>query len=139
MVHKHQKQLPHELHNLYRLWLLTRPTQPGEEIPTVLDLPTRLCEGKGPIKQGLTLPYPSGPHWNNLLSNKVTQKMYANRLHEDDEEEEQTYNARLAFELMQARLIRVVGLRVAEPLVLYNYEGGPNAKVTNTGRTTSPK
>ena len=41
--------------------------------------------------------------------------------------------------LMQARLIRVVGLRVAEPLVLYNYEGGPNAKVTNTGRTTSPK
>ena len=24
--------------------------------------------------------------------------MYANRLHEDDEEEEQTYNARLAFE-----------------------------------------
>ena len=26
--------------------------------------------------------------------------------------------------LMQARLIRVVGLRVAEPLVLYNYEGG---------------
>ena len=40
---------------------------------------------------------------------------------------------------MQARLIRVVGLRVAEPLVLYNYEGGPNAKVTNTGRTTSPK
>ena len=98
MVHKHQKQLPHELHNLYRLWLLTRPTQPGEEILTVLDLPKRLCEGKGPIKQGLTLPYPSGPHWNNLLSNKVTQKMYANRLHEDDEEEEQTYNARLAFE-----------------------------------------
>ena len=41
--------------------------------------------------------------------------------------------------LMQARLIRVEGLRVAEPLVLYNYEGGPNAKVTNTGRTTSPK
>ena len=98
MVHKHQKQLPHELHNLYRLWLLTRPTQPGEEILTVLDLPKRLCECKGPIKQGLTLPYPSGPHWNNLLSNKVTQKMYANRLHEDDEEEEQTYNARLAFE-----------------------------------------
>ena len=26
--------------------------------------------------------------------------------------------------LMQARLIRVEGLRVAEPLVLYNYEGG---------------
>ena len=26
MVHKHQKQLPHELYNLYRLWLLTRPT-----------------------------------------------------------------------------------------------------------------
>ena len=45
-----------------------------------------------------TTAYPSGPHWNNLLSNKVTQKMYANRLHEDDEEEEQTYTARLAFE-----------------------------------------
>ena len=33
-----------------------------------------------------------------MLSNNVTQKLYANRLHEDDEEEEQTYNARLAFE-----------------------------------------
>ena len=56
MVHKHQKQLPHELHNLYRLWLLTTPTQPGEDFLTVLVLPTRLCEGKGSIKQGLTLP-----------------------------------------------------------------------------------
>ena len=41
--------------------------------------------------------------------------------------------------LMQARLIRVVGLRVAEPLVLYNYEGGANAKVTNRDKTTSRK
>ena len=24
VVHKHQKQLPHELHNLYRLWLLSQ-------------------------------------------------------------------------------------------------------------------
>ena len=48
----------------------------------------------------LNLSYPSGPHWNNLLSNKVAQKSYAQGLqcHEDDEEEEQTYNARLAFE-----------------------------------------
>ena len=50
MAHKHQKQLPHELHNLYRLWLLTRPTQPDEDVLTVLDLPERLCKGKGSIK-----------------------------------------------------------------------------------------
>ena len=86
MVHKHQKQLPHELHNLYRLWLLhvTRPTQPGENVLTARDLPKRFCEGKGSLKQGLTLPYPSGPHWNNLLSNKVAVKSrsYAHGLHE---------------------------------------------------------
>ena len=50
------------------------------------------------MKQGLTLPYPSGPHWNNLLSNKVAQKPYAHGLHEDDVEEEQTYYSRLVFE-----------------------------------------
>ena len=33
-----------------------------------------------------------------MLSNKVAQKSYAQGLHKDDEEEEQTYNARLAFE-----------------------------------------
>ena len=33
-----------------------------------------------------------------MLSNKVAQKSYAQGLHEDDEEEEQTYNARPAFE-----------------------------------------
>ena len=33
-----------------------------------------------------------------MLSNKVAHKSYAHGLHEDDEEEEQTYNARLAFE-----------------------------------------
>ena len=55
LVHKHQKQLPFELHKLYRLWLLTRPVQPGDDVLTSCDLPKRLCEGKGPVKQGLTL------------------------------------------------------------------------------------
>jgi len=98
LVHKHQKQLPFELHSLYRLWLLTRPVQPDEDVLTPHDLPKRLCEGRGPVKQGLTLPYPSGPHWNNLVSNKAAQKSYAHGLHEDDIEEDQTYYARLAFE-----------------------------------------
>ena len=98
LVHKHQKQLSYELHNLYRLWLLTRPVQPGEDVLTSRDLPKRLCEGRGPVKQGLDLLYPSSPHWNNLLSNKAAQKSSAHGLHEDDVEEEQTYYARLAFE-----------------------------------------
>jgi hypothetical protein len=98
LVHKHQKQLPFELHSLYRLWLLTRPVQPDEDVLTPHDLPKQLCEGRGPVKQGLTLPYPSGPHWNNLVSNKAAQKSYAHGLHEDDIEEEQAYYARLAFE-----------------------------------------
>ena len=33
-----------------------------------------------------------------MFSNKVAQKSYAQGLHEDDDEEEQSYNARLAFE-----------------------------------------
>ena len=50
------------------------------------------------MKQGLVLPYPSGPHWNNLVSNKAAKKSYAHGLHEDDVEEEQAYYTRLAFE-----------------------------------------
>ena len=83
---------------MYRLWLLTRPVQPDEDVLTPHDLSKRSCEGRGPVKQGLTLPFPSGPHWNNLVSNKVARKSYAHGLHEDDVEEEQSYYARLAFE-----------------------------------------
>ena len=67
----------------------------GNHVLTPHDLPKRLCEGRGPVKQGLTLPYPSGPHWNNLVSNKVARKSYAHGLHEDDVEEEQAYYASL--------------------------------------------
>ena len=49
LVHKTQKQLPFELHSLYRLWLLTRPVQPDEDVLTAHDLPRRLCEGRGPV------------------------------------------------------------------------------------------
>ena len=38
LVHKHQKPLPFELHSLYRLWLLTRPVQPDEDVLTPHDL-----------------------------------------------------------------------------------------------------
>ena len=111
MVHKHQKQPPHKPYNLYRLWLLTRPTQPGEDVLTVLDLPRRLRDGKGSVKQDLTLLDPRGPHWNDLVSNKAAQNSYAQGLHEGDVEEEQSYTARLAFEQ------------------ICSYEGSPEGKL----------
>ena len=63
------KQLPHEHHNLYRIWLLTKPKRGGETELYVEDIPKSLCNSHAPLKEGISLPYPSGPHWQRLVHN----------------------------------------------------------------------
>ena len=38
LMHKFHRQLPHEHHNLYRLWLLTKPLRKGENTKTKAEL-----------------------------------------------------------------------------------------------------
>ena len=91
--HSLYKQLPHEHHNLYRIWLLTKPIERGEQELHVEDLPKSVCLGRAFLKEGLQLPYPSGPHWQRLIGDHTYSKSHSNRVHDDDIEEEQTYAA----------------------------------------------
>jgi len=63
-MHSITRNLPFEYWDSYRLWLLTKPVRPGEREIHVEDLPKTLCEGRGYLPKGLTIPYPSGPHWH---------------------------------------------------------------------------
>ena len=92
-MHSVFKQLPFEHHHIYRIWLLTKPKRGGERALHTEDLPKSLCDGRGPLKEGLLLPYPSGPHWQRLLGNHEYRKMHGDRLHADDIIEEQAYIA----------------------------------------------
>jgi len=96
-MHSIYKQLPHEHHHIYRLWLLTKPQRGDESVLHVEDLPRSLCDGRGPLKEGLKLPYPSGPHWQHLLVNETYRKKHGDRLSTDDLEEEGQYHALKAY------------------------------------------
>jgi len=92
-MNQHFKGLPFEQHHIYRLWLLTKPVRDSEPQLFVEDLPKSLCEGRGFLKEGLHLPYPSGPHWMRLIGNAEYRKTHGDRIEGDDLEEEQTYLA----------------------------------------------
>ena len=92
-IHSRLKELPHHLHNTYRLWLLTKPLRSGEEQLFVENLPRQLCESKASLQAGLKLPYPSGPHWNNLVANGSYKRQLEAKLELEEVEEEQTYQA----------------------------------------------
>ena len=79
-LHKIHHNLPFEQHNLYRLWLLTKPIRSGEMQLYVEDLPKDVCLQRIPLNQGLILPYPSGPHWHRLLSVMVETRLPARRV-----------------------------------------------------------
>ena len=93
MMHAHLRQLPFVHHDTYRLWLLTKPLRSGEKQLFVEDLPKDLCKSRSYLPQGLELPYPSGPHWIRLCSNKGYYKEYGDKLEEEDRDEEQSYLA----------------------------------------------
>ena len=67
-MHKVYNNLPHERHNIYRLWLLTKPIRYEESQLYVENLPKDRCDSRSPLDAGITLPYPSGPHWNRLCA-----------------------------------------------------------------------
>ena len=92
-LHSRLKDLPHHLHNHYRLWLLTKPLRSGEIQLFVENLPKVLCNSKTCLPAGLKLPYPSGPHWNNLVANGSFKKQLEAQVGSDEVEEEQTYRA----------------------------------------------
>ena len=91
------KTLPHERHALYRIWLLTKPKRADESPLYVENLPRARCESRNPLDAGLTLPYPSGPHWNRLCSDHVYRKQSKDKLDPDELEEEQAYQAMRAY------------------------------------------
>jgi len=72
------KELPHELNNHYRLWLLTKPIRAGEKQIEIEDLTKDLTQGstRKPLRKGLVLYYPRGPHWNMIKdSGKLREKL----------------------------------------------------------------
>ncbi|MBT5796252.1 MAG: hypothetical protein HOI09_02590, partial [Porticoccaceae bacterium] len=77
-IHSMFKELPHELHNHYRLWLLTKPIRKGEKQIEIEDLTKDLTQGstRKPLREGLVLYYPRGPHWNMIKdSGKLREKL----------------------------------------------------------------
>lgn len=96
-VHSHFHSLPFELHQTYRLWLLTKPERGDEARYFAEDLPRELCESKTPLPADLTLPYPSGPHWNRLCDDAKYRKLQVSRIQLEDCEEEQQYQAMRAY------------------------------------------
>ena len=92
--------------------MLTKPERGGEQTLHVEDLPKSLCDGRGPLKEGLSLPYPSGPHWQRLLASHEYRKMHGDRLHADDIIEEQAY---IAMRMYRQWLDRdIVGIAITE-------------------------
>ena len=65
----HPDVLPAKYQNVYRLWLLTKPKRHDETMIAAVDLPKSVIHGRDPLKADLICPYPSGPHWDYLLSN----------------------------------------------------------------------
>ncbi|MBT5795931.1 MAG: hypothetical protein HOI09_00965 [Porticoccaceae bacterium] len=95
-MHKVHKELPHELENHYRLWLLTKPLREGETKIRVQDLPKSLTTGNNyrkPLKAGLELYYPSGPHWNTIKSSPKLRAQLRNELPLEEQSEDVAYAA----------------------------------------------
>lgn len=100
--------LPKDKWSLYRIWLLTKPERSGEASIYVEDLPKKVCEQNKPIKQGLFLPYPSGPHWENILTHSQYRNTYQNKVQGEELEEEVAYLVRSTLE----RDLRKGGARI---------------------------
>ena len=97
-VNKKNKALGQKIQNTYRLWLLTKPHECRSEPPlTSEDLPKAVLQMRTPLKAGLTLPYPDGPHWRKLLDDKEYMKKHIETLTPADEEEDVIYHAMRAY------------------------------------------
>ena len=99
-MHKVHNNLPHERHNIYRLWLLTKPIRYEESQLYVENLPKDRCDSRSPLDAGITLPYPSGPHWNRLCGDLPYRKQHKDKIHPEELEEEQAYLAMRAYRAM---------------------------------------
>jgi hypothetical protein len=98
LMHARRKELPLERHDLYRLWLLTKPTRWGESEIHVEDLPLDVCSGRAFLRAGIKLPYPAGPHWRNLCGDAEYRKLHGERMSIEDSSEESAYVAMRAMQ-----------------------------------------
>ena len=113
-IHSRMNTLPHEQHNLYRLWLLTKPERDGEKPLYVEDLPKEICNGRHPLKGDLHLPFPSGPHWEHLLEDKAFRTLHGERIDTEELEEEKAFMAQADLEREKVRHTSAVkGLALA--------------------------
>ena len=92
-MHKIHSTLPFELHDSFRIWLLTKPEVSGDKELFVEDLPLALTQGRGYLRKGLHIPFPRGPHWRRIKSDAKFREGLEERLVQEDEEEEQAYKA----------------------------------------------
>ena len=97
-MHNKLGMLPVDKRNLYRIWLLTKTQRDGEEPIYVEDLPRKECDSSRPIKEGLFLPYPSGPHWERLLADNQYSSTHKELINDEELEEEAAYYCRAVYE-----------------------------------------
>ena len=93
LVHSRATELPFEHRDLYRIWLLTRPVGPDDHELLVEDLPLAVCNSRGPLAEGIHIPYPAGPHWTKLLSDKGFRERYTSQVSVEETAEEECYLA----------------------------------------------
>ena len=94
IMHSHSKELPHEQHEAFRLWLLTKE-RGDEPVIRAEDLSRSICEGRAKLRKGLYIPYPSGPHWEKIRSDPHYRKQLVSvyQLAADEEKEEELLTA----------------------------------------------
>jgi hypothetical protein len=92
-LNAYANELPAENHDLFRVWLLTKPVRDGESVLQVEDLPATLCQSRSPLLKGLKIPYPAGPHWRRLKSDPSFRTECIDRVAPDDIQEEEAYAA----------------------------------------------
>jgi hypothetical protein len=93
LMNSHHNRLPIAHYDLYRVWLLTKPIRTGESEICIEDLPANVCNFRYPLKEGLSLPYPAGPHWDNLLKDLAYRSKHGDRVSLEESSEEQAYSA----------------------------------------------
>ena len=91
LMNAHHKALPLERHSLYRIWLLTKPSRVDENVIRIEDLPATVCNGRSFLRAGVTIPYPSGPHWHQLCAETKYREMHGDRVEVEETNEDTAY------------------------------------------------
>ena len=117
--------LPADKHNLYRIWLLTKPVRTGEEAIFVEDIPRKKCDSGAYFREGIFMPYPSGPHWERILADAQYRNHHKSVISKEDPDEavdeEIAYYARSMFE-RHIRHKHIPRIRAATKIWISRYD-----------------